>query len=1210
MKLNVLKNPYRIELANEDFFNALTKSSVNFGKYKVAYEYFEDNTKKNFHEESDIYFFKDQNIWFSHITRDYRSFFAFGLDEPKTEDYNFPSYVLDFSINENDFNCKGIYAQDEKAKVSVLLRNNDTEVVKKFYSQITNSKLSKVCEFNMEYYFFVICNLHDLRLKEKIKDFIFTMEMISHSNAQDELADEKLSIKGTNYTICNCCGKNIPDDVLNLNFSIMSFPKNQKICLDCLEKIYSAKALKEIKKYVSLRLFTEKNLFKKVKDPKIFKSYLAFLKKQEIIKCFRTGTYYLDKKIDSDNFIETYSNTKYENNISDYLKHLASVDHSNKNIDYNFNSRNEPRKKICGVCKKVLSSNNFYRNDNFGDGLSQNCINCNKRENAACGLKEIIKFVNFDQEFSKDIVIEKSVKLPSTINQYFQDIQYLGFIERNKINDKYIIKINDKLKDFCKEYDISLNTQIKSIKNNINDKEINKQIKLLNHKNWTIRRTAANKLGKFDNKRATLPLINALNDDNVFVKLNAILSLGKIGDERAIKPLNKISQEKESRLTKTALLAIDQIESIRLPDNSSKKSLENKKAKIKRCSICGEELPFTEFYNNRNNSDGLTDNCKKCLKEKRASNAFKEIIKQVNFNSSFYIDKLNKKNNISKSTFRAYLHDLVDLGLLDYNKSKNNYKLVWNDKVSVFCEKNNISSPKINEMTKNSLSKQNMVDLKICNSCKEKLPFSEFYNNRINSDGLTTDCKKCLKEKRTVNAFKELLRYVNFNVPFSKDKIIKQINKSNHTIMSYLRDLTDFGFLETNQSGKSYILIWNDDVRKFFEKYGIQSLKIPKKSENSLSNLIKNDLMICEECGKELTISDVNYIKNSDNLINNCRECQKELNASKGLMDIVSFFSINTTFPRKILEMKSNKSKNEIAEYLTDLLNLNLLEFHNKEKEIYSFILNNNLISFCKKYNIKLPKSKEYQMDYSINTKYKPFVDLKVCDVCKKRLPVNKFLKKSNSSDGLSGKCIDCLNVENAVEGIKEILKYFNIDQNFSKELFKERSEKSTTTINNYVVNLEDMGFLKQDKSNQIYKFILKDELKLFCQDNDIILDNNPWKSKLAQNLVKVNNDLTNQIMQISKEKGIYFNLEFKQIVKKIEIIPILTEIEEKISNLKLLELLVKPENGSDNDQNYIIQVKVEILSEELQRIIENLKSMDKPIKNQIEIFGLMKLKF
>ena len=43
MTLDVLENQYRIELADEDFFNSLSKSSIKFANTKLVYEYFNGN---------------------------------------------------------------------------------------------------------------------------------------------------------------------------------------------------------------------------------------------------------------------------------------------------------------------------------------------------------------------------------------------------------------------------------------------------------------------------------------------------------------------------------------------------------------------------------------------------------------------------------------------------------------------------------------------------------------------------------------------------------------------------------------------------------------------------------------------------------------------------------------------------------------------------------------------------------------------------------------------------------------------------------------------------------------------------------------------------------------------------------------------------------------------------------------------------------------
>ena len=44
--------------------------------------------------------------------------------------------------------------------------------------------------------------------------------------------------------------------------------------------------------------------------------------------------------------------------------------------------------------------------------------------------------------------------------------------------------------------------------------------------------------------------------------------------------------------------------------------MENQEIKTKRCSKCGRELPFSEFYLNRSAADGLQSQCKEWQKER------------------------------------------------------------------------------------------------------------------------------------------------------------------------------------------------------------------------------------------------------------------------------------------------------------------------------------------------------------------------------------------------------------------------------------------------------------------------------------------------------------------------------------------------------------------------------------------------------------------
>ena len=597
------------------------------------------------------------------------------------------------------------------------------------------------------------------------------------------------------------------------------------------------------------------------------------------------------------------------------------------------------------------------------------------------------------------------------------------------------------------------------------------------------------------------------------------------------------------------------IQSSKIPKNINNSSSHKENVNLKLCDFCGEELPVSEFYNNHNNPDGLTTNCKRCLKERRASNALNEILKFVNFNVSFSNEKL-KKSNKTYATLKSYLHDLTDLGLLEHNESENTYNLIWNDKLSTFCERYDIQSSKIPKNINNSSSHKENVNLKLCDFCGEELPVSEFYNNHNNPDGLTTNCKRCLKERRASNALNEILKFVNFNISFSNEKL-KKSNKTYATLKSYLHDLTDLGLLEHNESENTYNLIWNDKLSTFCEKYEIQSSKIPGNVIENLLNVETINTNVCKVCGEELKSSD--YInRGSDHFNSNvvCRTCTNEQSAINGLSEIMSLFSINSTFPKSILEMKSKNSKDVVKQYLDDMIELNLLDYHNKEKQIYTFILNNDIISFCSKHDIELPKSYKFQMDYSIKSKFKSQPNSKICDVCGENLPLQNYYKDEKSVDGLSAKCVTCFKKDNAAMGLEEIIKYVKTNEAFSKDLIMGKSTKLPTTINKYLKDLTDMGLLGYSETIGKYNLIFNNKLSSFCKEYNISLKNQIIDDEKLDNMV--NNDLTNDIIQMSEETGSYFILEFKKIVRKSEIMPILTYLEDKIFDLKVIELLIK----------------------------------------------------
>ena len=291
----------------------------------------------------------------------------------------------------------------------------------------------------------------------------------------------------------------------NLNKLIRENPDK---CLDCLKKIYAIQAIDKLKQIMSIKLFNEKTLLSKVNNPDIYITLLSYLKKEEIIKKFgNNNDFYM---INGEKDLETYENI--------YTKFLNGKNYHVKNVSDN--SLNPMLKKpttlkTCKFCKKNLPIKDFNKNDQYYDGLSENCIKCNdKKNNAAFWLKEIMRYVKLDQPFSTDFIYERSVKLPSSIKRNLNELKDLGLLEQNKPDKKYIVRVNDKLNAFCDEYNISLNIieSIHAKDTEINIKNIEDQIELLNNNKCDIRRTAANKLGDIGDDRAIKPLINALKD--------------------------------------------------------------------------------------------------------------------------------------------------------------------------------------------------------------------------------------------------------------------------------------------------------------------------------------------------------------------------------------------------------------------------------------------------------------------------------------------------------------------------------------------------------------------------------------------------------------------------------------------------------------------------------------------------------------------------
>jgi len=84
-------------------------------------------------------------------------------------------------------------------------------------------------------------------------------------------------------------------------------------------------------------------------------------------------------------------------------------------------------------------------------------------------------------------------------------------------------------------------------------KDIGEVIKDLKHKDSSIRRHAAETLGRMGDEKAVDSLILVLKDKNRFVRQEAMAALGTIGGERLVEPLPQALKEEEDEFVQGSI---------------------------------------------------------------------------------------------------------------------------------------------------------------------------------------------------------------------------------------------------------------------------------------------------------------------------------------------------------------------------------------------------------------------------------------------------------------------------------------------------------------------------------------------------------------------------------------------------------------------------------------------------------------------------------
>ncbi|KAF5062763.1 hypothetical protein DSECCO2_301500 [anaerobic digester metagenome] len=791
MKLNVLENPTSIKIADNIFFRLLKDSSVKFGKTKVIYELFDGFGVQNFYEDVNLYCLEEKNIWFSHTQKDKRSLYAFGLNEPKMYDSNMPLCVIDFSMDSIEKNTIATFAEDGDKNIFILIRVNYPELRgRPFNGVLIEKERIKVLEGDKKRYFINLGQLNETNSLENIEEFIEEMDRITPTDLDDNLGLENTDKKENKGSYCVLCGKILPEVEITQYPELNLFlNENPDACQDCLEELYAGKALKDIMGLISIKLFNEKSLLKRVDNPDLFKSYLHVLKKQVIVKEFTRDVYIFNNEKDVDELVNNYAkfaakNLDTEVNSDSDVSNDLDIDvSSNSNISEDLSSEdvsedinmgipsnddnleedasfgitdldgNTPLnqddsdklyvdvssdsdetasecpehadKKVCELCGLELPLEDFYKSDSSPDNLATKCKKCARKSYAVTALEEIREYTDPDTPFNKEDLLKQCNDRMKFLD-YIWTLQEFDLISQDEKQDSYTLKPEEELNSF----------------------------------------------------------------------------IGKYGDKKPEIITSEIAEPSKQKQTKKI---------------------------IKECEICGRKLPVSQFYASTTSEDGYNSKCKDCSKKSHAITALEEIKAYVEPDTPF--DKDDLQNQFEDRTkFLDCLWTLQEFDLIIHDEKLDVYALNSEDKLNSFIEKYGDKPEEKQEETvepeelkpevplpqvKNPYEKELLDDgFKECELCGKRLALSNFYKSSTTEDGYVGKCKECSEKTNAMKALNEIQDYVEVGKPFDKSELLKQIDNP-VKVNYYIWTLQEQNLLEYNPKTGTYTLEINDQFKEY-----------------------------------------------------------------------------------------------------------------------------------------------------------------------------------------------------------------------------------------------------------------------------------------------------------------------------------------------------------------------------------------------------------
>lgn len=669
MTLKVLYDKHDIIMAGENLFHTLTLPSKLLGKNKVVYDYFDGSISHFFFEYENIYYSEEKDFWFSDVQNNkIRLIYSFGTGKPDMKKTLTPVCIIDFFRAGTDLNSLGVFAEDDKGNIYILIRLNSPELIS------SNKDIIKAIDRDKQRYFKNLGHLNQVNFIDNIRSFVEELEKMKNSNLSESATDEKL---------CSLCGNTLNHELSTNSALTNLINENPDKCQDCIEKMFAAQGIIEIKRHV-INFFNEKSLLKKVDDPVLYESYLRAMKNQQILKELSEGVFMFQNAKELDEFVDKYA---VSSAVPDSQK---SVEEDN---DDTINC------KICGV--------------EIPDSPGDKCKDCSRKAYAVKALENIKKYVDPETPFNKEDLL-KGVDNRMQFLDYIWTLQELNLLDHDATNDSYILKDEFQLKIFIQKYgestpsEVSETPEVSEEKTEPPIKKVVKECELcgnklpLSHfyKSSNDGDGYSDKCKECSRKayaaRALVELTKCVDPGVVFYKKdlldqceNKIQFMDYLWTMQELdllehNPSNDSYILKERNVLNEFIGKYGDSE-IRSENAASCEASAGAKKAVKECLKCSQNLPISQFYKSSRSEDGYTDTCKKCSEKDNISRALSEILDFVEIGKSFTRDELLKQVN-DPTKVNYYIWTLQEENLIEFHAKTDSYIIEDTDNLNKYRE--------------------------------------------------------------------------------------------------------------------------------------------------------------------------------------------------------------------------------------------------------------------------------------------------------------------------------------------------------------------------------------------------------------------------------------------------------------------------------------------------------------------------------------------